>query len=260
MAEHAFRADPLIVIPARFSESAIGAALPRRGDAPARSSSACTPPAASRSSCTPALRAASPTSTPSASGCPFADGVLLPGGGDLRPAGPASNHHPSHYDVDEEQDAFDLAVARVALEAGICRCWPSAAGSRSSTSRSAASGRRTWTTTRRGGHHRHRVHDIAVRRGLAARQTIVGREPRDLVLPPPVHRPARRRAASRGARRGRGHRGGRDCTAAGWFLGVQWHPEDTAATDPGQAAVFEARSMPPGRVDAYCVGRSLRRP
>jgi putative glutamine amidotransferase len=25
---------------------------------------------------------------------------------------------------------------------------------------------------------------------------------------------------------------------AGWYLGVQWHPEDSAATDPVQAAVF----------------------
>ena len=26
----------------------------------------------------------------------------------------------------------------------------------------------------------------------------------------------------------------------GWYLGVQWHPEDTAATDAQQAGVFEA--------------------
>jgi putative glutamine amidotransferase len=25
-----------------------------------------------------------------------------------------------------------------------------------------------------------------------------------------------------------------------WFLGVQWHPEDTAATDPAQSALFAA--------------------
>jgi len=24
----------------------------------------------------------------------------------------------------------------------------------------------------------------------------------------------------------------------GWFRGVQWHPEDTAGTDPAQAALF----------------------
>src|SRR5690348_6071777 len=50
----------------------------------------------------------------------FADAVLLPGGGDVSPhlygEGTASE---AVYDVDGEQDAFDLAVARWALEAGV---------------------------------------------------------------------------------------------------------------------------------------------
>ncbi|HET6711062.1 gamma-glutamyl-gamma-aminobutyrate hydrolase family protein, partial [Amycolatopsis sp.] len=29
-------------------------------------------------------------------------------------------------------------------------------------------------------------------------------------------------------------------SARGWFLGLQWHPEDTAATDPAQASLFAA--------------------
>ena len=44
----------------------------------------------------------------------FADGVLLPGGGDVAARGRASSLT-HQYGVDEEQDAFDLAVARVAL-------------------------------------------------------------------------------------------------------------------------------------------------
>ena len=28
--------------------------------------------------------------------------------------------------------------------------------------------------------------------------------------------------------------------AGGWFLGVQWHPEDTATTDPTQLSLFQA--------------------
>ncbi len=28
--------------------------------------------------------------------------------------------------------------------------------------------------------------------------------------------------------------------AAGWFLGLQWHPEDTWETEPRQRAVFRA--------------------
>jgi putative glutamine amidotransferase len=59
----------------------------------------------------------------------FADAVLLPGGGDLDPStyGQATASE-DVYDVDAEQDAFDLAVARWALDAGVpllavCRGW-----------------------------------------------------------------------------------------------------------------------------------------
>ena len=45
----------------------------------------------------------------------FADGVLLPGGGGCRARWSGQQPHPTEYGVDEEQDAFDLAVARVAL-------------------------------------------------------------------------------------------------------------------------------------------------
>src|SRR5919112_4437197 len=45
-----------------------------------------------------------------------ADGVLLPGGGDLAAHWAGQEPHASQYDVDETQDAFDLALARVALE------------------------------------------------------------------------------------------------------------------------------------------------
>ena len=45
----------------------------------------------------------------------FADGVLLPGGGDVAARWSGQQPHPTQYGVDEEQDAFDLAVARVAL-------------------------------------------------------------------------------------------------------------------------------------------------
>ncbi|CAM5301983.1 hypothetical protein SALBM135S_04690 [Streptomyces alboniger] len=59
------------------------------------------------------------------------DGLLLPGGGDLAPwryAGGAEVHG-SVYDVDDAQDAFDLALARLAPARGL-RPWPSAGGSR----------------------------------------------------------------------------------------------------------------------------------
>src|SRR5207244_2888725 len=45
----------------------------------------------------------------------FADAVLLPGGGDVAARWSNQQPHPSQYGVDEEQDAFDIAVAKVAL-------------------------------------------------------------------------------------------------------------------------------------------------
>ena len=58
-----------------------------------------------------------------------ARGDLLPGGGDLSPALYGDQvADASVYDVDDEQDAFDLALARWALDAGVpllavCRGW-----------------------------------------------------------------------------------------------------------------------------------------
>ena len=43
----------------------------------------------------------------------FADGILLPGGGDISPVWTGEAMHDTHYDVDVEQDAFDFALARV---------------------------------------------------------------------------------------------------------------------------------------------------
>ena len=37
----------------------------------------------------------------------FADGILLPGGGDISPVWTGEAMHDTHYDVDVEQDAFD---------------------------------------------------------------------------------------------------------------------------------------------------------
>jgi putative glutamine amidotransferase len=73
---------PLIAIPARFSASA--SALRYRAEVVAAALMEC-------------------------------DGVPLPGGGDLAPHWSGQAAHPSLYDVDVRQDAFDFAVARVVL-------------------------------------------------------------------------------------------------------------------------------------------------
>ena len=45
----------------------------------------------------------------------MADAILLPGGGDLSPRWYGEQPHPTLYNVDETQDAFDLALARWAI-------------------------------------------------------------------------------------------------------------------------------------------------
>lgn len=164
----------------------------------------------------------------------FVDGVLLPGGGDLDPStygqAVASDEV---YDVDPEQDAFDLAVARWAVESGtpllaICRGWQVA--------NVALGGELEQHMAEP---HRHVVHDVAVDAGTTLAD-IVGSST----------------AAScyhhqRVSRLGDGlvpvaHAADGTVEAAalpaskGWFLAVQWHPEDTFETDPDQLALFQA--------------------
>lgn len=164
----------------------------------------------------------------------FADGVLLPGGGDLSPRTYGqSTLSEEVYDVDEEQDAFDLAVARWALDAGVpllavCRGWHVvnvALGGDLEQHMSEP--------------HRHVVHHLGVEPAttLAA---VVGptvavccfhhqRVSRlgDGLVPVACAADGTIEAAQLSS-------------AAGWFLGVQWHPEDTVTTDAAQLALFQA--------------------
>ncbi|WP_418059982.1 gamma-glutamyl-gamma-aminobutyrate hydrolase family protein [Pimelobacter simplex] len=164
----------------------------------------------------------------------YADGVLLPGGGDLAAHWSGQRPHATQYDVDEEQDAFDLAVARHALAAGL----PLLAVCRGNQVVNVARGgdlvqdlgERT---------HRHVVQAIEVAPDslLAG---VVGTAPtiscyhhqgigrfgaglRPVALAPDGVIEAVELDDARS-----------------WYVGVQWHPEDTAATDPAQAALFAA--------------------
>lgn len=159
-------------------------------------------------------------------------GVLMPGGGDIDPARfGVLDRAENVYGVDELQDAADFECAEYALAAGI----PMLAICRGLHVVNAV----------RGGtlvqdlpvHHRHVVHEITIDRrfelfGLSApvaaascyhHQGIdVAGEGVDIV--------------------GRAADGVPEAAVIdgiGWAVGVQWHPEDTAALDPEQAALFE---------------------
>jgi putative glutamine amidotransferase len=163
-----------------------------------------------------------------------ADAVLLPGGGDMSAHWYGQPADPTLYDVDVEQDAFDLAVARVALAEGIpllsiCRGTQVVNVARGGTLRQDMAD----------GSHRHHVHQLSVEPGTALWQ-IVGATTSISCY----HHQCVEQLGEGLEVEALSEDGIIEAIQAprapGWYLGVQWHPEDTAATDLVQAALFEA--------------------
>jgi putative glutamine amidotransferase len=182
---------------------------------------------------------------------PF-DGLLLAGGGDIDPARYGADPDTAHnYGVEPDRDAFEIAVLREADRQHlptlcICRGMQimnvtfggtlhqhlpdmdglvphgvPLEGTETLHDVEPEMGTRLSATTKAGtlacsSHHHQGVDRVGD--GL----TITGRSPDGLV-----------EAIERGTL---------DMNApdAGWILGVQWHPEETAATDPAQQRLFDA--------------------
>jgi len=169
----------------------------------------------------------------------MADGVLLPGGGDLAAHWSGQEPHPALYDVDEEQDAFDLAVARVCLERGIpllavCRGLQVVNALRGGTVVQDMD--EAYGPMR---HHRHRVHAVAVEPGSALAAAVGER----IEVSCYHHQCLAELGAGMRvvARAEEGVVEGVEISdARGWFLGIQWHPEDTWNSNSQQLAVFRA--------------------
>ena len=164
----------------------------------------------------------------------FADGVLLPGGGDVAARWSGQQPHPSQYGVDEEQDAFDLAVVRAALADSL----PLLAVCRGTQIVNVAlGGDLVQDMDDTVGNHRNRVHDLDVDETsplgkiVGARTAISCYHHQCIATLGAGLIPAAYSAD-----------GVIEAVTlqdhAGWYLGVQWHPEDSAATDPVQAEVF----------------------
>jgi putative glutamine amidotransferase len=164
----------------------------------------------------------------------FADAVLLPGGGDLDPNRYAEGAaHDEVYDVDAEQDAFDLAVARWAISSGT----PLLAVCRGMQVANVALGGDL--EQHMDAPHRHVVHEVSVEPGNILADAVgptvrascyhhqrvlrfgAGLEPVAYATDGCVEAMVK-------------------ADAPGWFLAVQWHPEDTFGTDPDQVAVVRA--------------------
>lgn len=164
----------------------------------------------------------------------FADGVLLPGGGDVAARWSGQQPHPSQYGVDEEQDAFDLGLARVALDdhlplLAICRG--------TQIVNVALGGDLVQDMDDTVGNHRNHIHDLEVDEEsplgeIVGRRTAISCSHHQCI-------------ATLGAGLTPAAYSADGVIEAvtlqdheGWYLGVQWHPEDTAATDVVQAEIF----------------------
>jgi putative glutamine amidotransferase len=174
------------------------------------------------------------------------DGLLLAGGGDLDPATYGAMAQDEVYGVSHHQDAFELALLHAALEQGlpvlaICRGFQLLNVAQGGTLDQHITDRETTV------HHRGHLHAVEVSHGcrLAAavgagsvdgssmHHQAVDRLGRDLVVT---------------ARADDGVIEGVELLE-GWVVGVQWHPEDTAADDPVQQRLFDAFA-------AVCAARS----
>jgi len=164
----------------------------------------------------------------------FADAVLLPGGGDVAPRrygqGAASDQV---YDVDDVQDEFDLAIARWALRSGT----PLLAVCRGLQVVNVACGGTLEQHMRVP--HRQVVHLVKAAAGSVLERVVGG------TVSTSCHHHQRVQELGADLRAvAWAADGGIEAVQyerpAGWFLGVQWHPEDTAAADPAQHALFAA--------------------
>jgi putative glutamine amidotransferase len=173
------------------------------------------------------------------------DGLLLVGGGDVDPARYGAELGAHDYAVDPDRDAFEIALLRAAERAGIptlCIC----------------RGAQVMNVAYGGTLQQHLPDvDGLLQHGvpLDATTAMHGVEPAEGTRLAAIETPSVLRCSSHHHQgiavvgegltvAGRSSDGlveaiERDATDGSWMLGVQWHPEETAATDPKQQALFD---------------------
>ncbi|MFF9571534.1 gamma-glutamyl-gamma-aminobutyrate hydrolase family protein [Streptomyces sp. NPDC014685] len=166
------------------------------------------------------------------------DALLLPGGGDIAPHRYGAPHiHEAVYDVDDEQDAFDLELARQALASAL----PLLAVCRGLQVVNTALGGTLHQDMGGPGHeHRNVRHPVSFVPGSAlTRITGTDKAEGSCYHHQHVDRPGEGLTVA--ARAADGTVEALELTRHdGWFLAVQWHPEDTAHEDAVQQRIFDA--------------------
>ena len=165
------------------------------------------------------------------------DGLCLPGGPDVDPHRYGADEiHPAVYGVDERHDAFDLAIARTAIELrmpilAICRGHQVLNVALGGTLIQHLGDERT-------SDHRFRHHSVELQPGCRAALAMGTERP----VGHSVHHQAIDRVAEGMVVTGRADDGTIEATEAvdGWVVSVQWHPEDDAHDRPEQQGLFDA--------------------
>ncbi|WP_241518855.1 gamma-glutamyl-gamma-aminobutyrate hydrolase family protein [Streptomyces sp. CB03238] len=166
------------------------------------------------------------------------DGVLLPGGGDLAPHhyGGVCACRDDDSGINTEQDGFDLAVARYCLDAGL----PLLAVCRGLQVVNTALGGSLENMDGPGHEHRHFRHQVVTQPDSVLEQAMGA----GAVTVSCDHHQRVARTGSGVTVTSRAGDGTVESLevpgASGWFVAVQWHPEDTAHEDPAQQGLFDA--------------------
>ncbi|MFI8874733.1 gamma-glutamyl-gamma-aminobutyrate hydrolase family protein [Streptomyces sp. NPDC055243] len=184
------------------------------------------------------------------------EGLLLPGGGDVAPwryaGGSPSEVHGAVYDVDDAQDAFDFALARRALTCGlpvlaVCRGLQVVNVALGGSLRQDMGGVEVEGVTE--GAHRHVVHPVRV----AACSTVARALGAETVSASCFHHQCVERLGRGLVATGWAADGTVEALelpgGEGWFAAIQWHPEDTAASDAAQQGLFGALVQAAGLKD-----------
>jgi putative glutamine amidotransferase len=169
----------------------------------------------------------------------MADAVLLPGGGDMSPHWYGQEPLPSLYGVNQDQDAFDLVMARWAIQEKI----PLLAICRGSQVVNVALGGtlvQDMSEATGGRNHRQLVQDIE----LAADSPLRDVVPSDRLTISCSHHQCIDELADKLQPAAYAADGTIEAVTLagheGWFLGLQWHLEDLADSDPVQQGIFRA--------------------
>jgi putative glutamine amidotransferase len=166
------------------------------------------------------------------------DGLVITGGPDVDPARyGATERHETLYGVRDEHDELELTLVRVAIEIGM----PILAICRGMQVVNVALGgtlHQHITDDETSVHHRYAMHEVELSPTCRAAQIMGTRHP----VGHSVHHQAIDRVGEGLTVTALAEDGTIEAVELtdSWLVGVQWHPEDTADTDPQQQALFNA--------------------